>query len=53
MPTKVEWQFLGGILLFLLCALPLNSLFDLLCKVRRTRSGKREKLEPPDRSVTR
>ena len=51
MPTKLEWQTAGGILLFLLMFLPCSLILDFLSKVRGTWSGKRDKLEPPDRSV--
>ena len=53
MPTKLEWQAAGAVLLFLLMCLPWISLFDFLSKVRRTWKGKREKPESIDRSVTR
>jgi hypothetical protein len=53
MPSKLEWQAAGAVLLFLLMCLPWNSLFDLLFKVRRTWGGKREESESIDRSVTR
>jgi hypothetical protein len=53
MPTKLEWQAAGAVLLFLLIWLPWGLIFDFLSKVRRTWSGKREQAERPDRLVTR
>jgi len=49
MPTKTEWQAAGGVLLFVLGLLPWSMIFDFL----RTWSGKKEKAEPVERSVTR
>jgi len=53
MPTKLEWQAAGTVLLLLLIWLPWGLAFNFLSRVRRTWSGKREQAEPPDRSVTR
>ena len=50
MPTKTEWQAAGAILLGVLVWFPWVSALGL---VRRAWSGKREKLEPPESSVTR
>ena len=50
MPTKQDWQAAGVILLGVLAWFPWVSALGL---VRWAWSGKREKLEPPERSVTR
>jgi len=50
MPTKLEWQTVGGILLYVMFWFPWVSFLGL---ARRAWSGKREKPEPIERSVTR